>query len=260
MMRVRNPHQQCWVLSENGTVSIWNEEGPVRGWCTYKTNGGVIRDICTVADENGRDVPMLLVRRNVGPPGNPSLFLEAIPNFTENDRWDYSGSSTLFFSDTPTDTITGLEHLEGKRVIVYDQFRWVGQFIVEGGQVVLTDDAGGTTPMTFAVVGLPHQSVLWALPPNKDDMASASRYTDLTVRLFRSTRPIVNGERTKDRQGITNPMGLSPPVVYLEDASVYEDGWSRDDLPQKQLFEIKEWMPFRCEILGFTAKLTSNSL
>ena len=252
MVRVRNPHQQCWCLKSDGTVAVFSSEDALAGWCVYQLNGGTIRDICVVTDESGIDVPFMTVERRID--GQARLYIEAIADFTESRDWDYTGSTKFYQFDSPTDTIPDLTHLEGKRVQVYENEDYLGLFTVTGGQVVLDNNAGGTFSVKSCKVGISHWSTLRLLPPEKQDPGAESRYTDFTLRVRSSTAPRINGERPAERR-IKDGHASSPELVEFADYGVYLDGWN--ELLQ---IEVAEQLPIRCEILGMFGKLTSNSL
>jgi hypothetical protein len=254
MVRLRNPHQMCLVVLSSGDMAIFHSEGELAGWSRYRLNGGSIFDVCVVGDNDGFDVPFLLVRRNIN--GSVRVYLEAIPNFTSVDPtlWDYTSSSVRFNFETATDTLTGLDHLEGKSVQVYDEYRFVGFFTVTEGQIVLDDEAEGTTTMTSCSVGLMHRCVMRTLPPEVADPGAMNRYSEFAVRVVGSSRPIINGERPPDRDPLT-PHNVSQGTDQLKDIAVRTTGWD-----PYQSIEISEQIPKRCEIIGVYGNLKSNSL
>ena len=254
MVRLRNPHQMCLVVLASGDIAIFHSENDVVGWSRYRLAGGSVEDICIVGSSTGFDVPFLLVRRDID--DVTRLYLEAIPSFTEVDStgWEYTASSIKFNFETPTDTLTGLDHLEGKLVTVYDQNRYVGFFTVTDGTVVLDDQAEGTTTMTSCVVGLTHLCILRTLPPEVADPGAMNRYSSFAVRVVGSSLPVINGERPADRSPLT-PHGLSEGLEDLADVAVRTTGWN-----PYQSIEILERTPKRCEVIGIYGNLKSNSL
>lgn len=254
MVRLRNPHQMCLVVLASGDLAIFHSEGDVAGWSRYRLAGGTILDVCVVGDNDGFDVPFVLVKRTVD--GVVRIYLEAIPNFTTVDPtvWDYTSSSIRFNFETPTDTLTGLDHLEGKTVQVYDEYRYVGFYTVTSGQVVLDDEAEGTTTMTNCVVGLMHRCVMRTLPPEVADPGAMNRYSEFSVRVVGSSRPIINGERPPDRDPLSTH-NLSQGLDLLKDIPVRTTSWN-----PYQSIEVSEQIPKRCEVIGVYGSLKSNSL
>lgn len=242
LARMRNPHQMCVVLKSDGTLALLHSEAGLKGWSRYSIDGGQIKDICVMADENGVDVLFMTVQRNIN--GVRKLYLEAIADWTYAEQWDYCDSHLVFNYETPTSTITGLDHLEGKRVQVADNYRYVGSFEVVGGEVTLDDDIGGTTPMTSCIVGLQNTSKLKTLPPGKLDPATQSRFTRLVVRILASIRPTVNGYRPEDRSP-EMAMNLSQQLDVVHDVEISATDWE----PGNSI-DIQEILPFRQELIG----------
>jgi hypothetical protein len=208
LARMRNPHQMCICLLTDGTISIYHAESGLRGWSRYEMAAGTIEDLTVITDDDGLDIPYMLVRRRIN--GSNNLYLEAIPNWSDGGQliWDYVSSSRSYDFATPTDTITGLDHLEGATVMVHSQFNYIGTYTVESGQIVLSNDAGGTSLVSVAVVGLVHPCSLVTLPPETIDPGAQSRYATFGVRIIGSNRPIINNERPADREAI-HPIGQS---------------------------------------------------
>jgi hypothetical protein len=248
MVRCRNPHQMCLVLLNDGSLAIFHAEQSLSGWSTYVLNGGQIKDICVVPNDDGDDVPYLVVSRNID--GEEVTYLECIPNWTERDDWDYTESTLFFQFETPTAVVSGLDHLEGKRVQVYDESRFLGVFTVSGGSVTITDGTDeGTTKVINVRVGLQHRSIMRMLPPSKVNPGAPMRFTDFAVRVINSTRPIINGDRPPNRRpGM--PLGTSQRFEEFEDVEVTLAGWD-----PYQAIEVSEQIPFRNEIAGVYARM-----
>jgi hypothetical protein len=253
MVRLRNPHQMCVVLKKDGTIATYHSESGLSGWSRYKLEGGLIRDICVVPDNEGLDVLFLTVERVID--GERKLYLECIPDWRESERWDYTQSTIRLNFETPTDTITGLDHLEGKTVQVWSPARYIGFYRVVNGQITLTIGTGFessgdiTVEVTQCSIGLGHRCYLKTLPPEKVDPGAQARYVDFSVRILGSTRPIVNGERPADRNP-TTVMDLSQPLDLINDVSIAKFGWD-----PYQVITIEEQLPFPCEILGVYGKV-----
>jgi hypothetical protein len=251
MARMRNPHQMCLVLTRAGEIAVFTSESGVSGWSRYRLAQGIIRDLCVQADENGVDVAYLVVERRVA--GNTKLFLEAIPNWRETGRWDYTSSTVVVNLETEGNTISGLNHLDGKRVQVYDNTNSYGTFVVSDGQVELTDQAGNPITVALVRVGLLNRCYLKTLPPESADPGAKMRYRDFSVRVLYSSNPIINGERPAERNPST-PLDQSQPVSVVNDIGVSKMGWD-----PYQVITIEEDQPVMCEILGVYGDLVVNS-
>lgn len=252
MARMRNPHQMCLVLTEKGHIVALHAEGGLNGWSRLRLNNGHIKDMCVLADENGRDVLFLTVERRIQ--GERRLYLEAIPNFSYDEDWEYVDCGLNFVFETPTSTISGLDHLEGKQVHVSDRYRYVGAFTVESGAVSLVDGTGSAVTLSAAVVGLSHRSIIQTLPPAKANPGAMARFAKFAVRVIAGIRPIINGERPKDREPQA-PLNLSQGYDYIKDLEVRTRGWT-----YANSIRIEEHLPFRVEILGVFGKLQQGKI
>ena len=250
MARLRSPQQMLAAVNKNGQLCLFSMESTVEGWCRYEVKGQ-IQDLCVLSDSNGRDVPYMLVSRQVA--GVRSLYLEAIPDFGDNRKWIYPMSHVAYDLDAPTDTLTGLDHLEGHTVQVYDQFRFLGAWKVVGGSITLSNDYGGTFLVTKAWAGANNFSRMETLPIPKDDPGATARFSKVGVRINDSSRPIVNGQRVHDRDPSAS-LGFSQPRDEMSDVRVGNIG---SDLYQQ--ITIEEQAPVRCEILGVYGQVEANN-
>lgn len=253
MVRARNPHQMCLVLTKAGELAVFHSEGEIAGWSRYRMQGAEIKDVCVQADDRGLDVVYLLVERRF-PAGVRKLFLEAIPNWNDFDRFEYTCCTSVVNLETESATITGLDHIEGKRVYVYDDVNYYGTFTVSSGEVTVTDQAGNEIPLVKVKVGLLHRCFMKTLPPETRDPGAKMKYTDFSVRVLYSTKPIINGERPAERSAMT-PMNQSQPVNLLGDYQVQ----IANEWDPYQVITVEEDLPLRCEVLGVYGKLAVNS-
>jgi hypothetical protein len=246
--RCRNPQQMCMVLTRTGQVSIFHSESGIEGWSRYELADGRAIDMCVQADNRGVDVPLFLVKRNVGSggigTGEEKLYLEAIANFQLTNEWDYNASCKRYAFDTPTSSITGLEHLNGARVQVSDRENYYGSFPVSDGSLTISDGDGNVIAVTEAVVGLQHRSSMQIPPPEVSDPGSAKRYSEIGIRTIGSSRPFINDQRPKDRDP-QRALGLSQNLDDIRDLEVRNLGWD-----PYQLIEVSEFLPYNLEVLG----------
>jgi hypothetical protein len=250
MSRIRSPQQMLGAVNKQGQLCLFSMEKTVEGWCRYNAKGA-IKDFCVLSDDEGRDVPYFLTSREVA--GVRSLYLEAIPDFGDPLKWLYPSSHVAYDFDTPTDTLTGLDHLEGQGVQVWEKFRFLGAWTVVGGSITLDNDYGGTYLVTKPVVGMGQLSRIVTMPIPKDDPGAIARFSKVGVRTYNSTRPIINGQRPADRTPAT-PLGKSQKRDRLHDVDVGNIG---SDLYQE--ITIEEQIPERCEILGVYGQVEANN-
>jgi hypothetical protein len=252
MVRLRNPHQMCMALLSTGFIALFHYEAGLSGWSFLSVTGGTVKDITVMANDDGIDVPYLLVERFVD--DQTRLYLEAMPGWVEGQRWDYVSSGKKYRFATPTNVLTGLDHLEGQVVQVVGDDNFLGGFLVTGGQVTLENQVGEAINVTLAVAGMANPCLLITLPPDKMDPGGSLRFTDVNVRILASTMPVINNQRPAERSPSTE-MSVSEPVLQFGDVQVARLG---DD--KYQFNSIAEDVPQNVEILGVYGKLTESSL
>ena len=253
LVRMRNPHQMLVAVMGNGQIALLHQDNyaKVTGWSRITLNAVVI-DACVLVDDVGIDVLYVLVRRKVD--GVDVLYIEAFADWTDFNNLVYLSSHSIQnFPDGATNIITGLDHLEGDVVQVVGDEQYLGSFVVTAGQITLLTQVGTAIPVLKAVVGRDMSSVMRTLPPPSDDPGSKKRYVDVAVRVRGSTRPIINGERPKDRAPATL-MDTSEPLDLINDYKVTNLGSD-----EYQIITIEETVPFRSEILGIYGKLRESS-
>lgn len=252
MVRLRNPHQMCMCLLRTGAIALFHYEGGLSGWSILGVTGGTVRDMTVMPDDDGLDVPYLLVERNVG--GVRRLYLEAMPGWVEGQKWQYVSSGKRYRFTPPDNVLTGLDHLEGQIVQVVGDDNYLGGFRVTGGEVTLEDQVGNPLNVTLAVAGLTNPCLMVTLPPGKGDPGSKARITNVNVRLLESTIPVINGQRPAERRPATQ-MNVSEGLLGFGDHQVANLG---TDL--YQIIIIAEDVPQKVEILGIYGKLTDSSV
>jgi len=258
MVRMRNPHQMLVVVKTDGDIALLHQDNyaQITGWSRI-TLGAKVIDACVIVDDVGQDILYVLVQRLVD--GVQKLFMEAFVDWTDFDSLEYlSSHRTVIPPGGATNVIDDLDHLEGEIVQVVGSNAesdgdYLGSFLVTGGEITLVNQVGVDINVTKAVVGRPMTSRMRTLPPASDDPGSKKRYTDISVRVRGSTKPIINGERPADRTPQT-PMDTSEPLDFINDYKTLSLG---TDL--LQIITIEETVPFRSEILGIYGKLRESS-
>ncbi len=155
----RQPDTRVHVVLGDGTVMILvlDELEDVKGWFSYSTDGSV-EDVVILPGDS-EDAVYYSVARTVG--GNTVRYLEKWAQEAECQGGNLNKQADSFtvYQGSPTSTITGLSHLEGKDVVVWgdgvdlspDDSTGVQQtYTVSGGQITLF------TAVSNAVVGLPY--------------------------------------------------------------------------------------------------------
>lgn len=192
----QEPFACVWVVRDDGKLLCltWEAEQQVWGWTVCETSGFV--EQVEVITEQGMDRCYLAVRRTLA--GEESVFIErmALPLLVAEDLVDccYLDCAVTQKTDEPTDTITGLWHLEGETVTVFADGYVVEDVVVADGALTLEFEASTIT------VGLPYSGEIETLPLALDPNAHVARQTleGVTIRVEK-TRGIkvgVAGERS----------------------------------------------------------------
>lgn len=156
-----NPFSCIWAVLDNGEMLCftWEQEHEVWGWTKIEVDGFV--EQCAVITEGGYDRLYILVRRTVA--GVERRFHErmAVPHQEDVDVACHLDCSITQAFDPPTNTITGLWHLEGETVSVHaDGYAFHG-LTVEDGEVTLPN----SYEAVVATVGLRYEGVIETLAP-----------------------------------------------------------------------------------------------
>ena len=173
-----------YILNETGSLTVFNTliSEDVQAFTTWTS--GFIESVTVVSDRL-----YLLVRRVVD--GQTVYYIEIESATALTD-------SAVIQNTPSTDTITGLDHLEGETVDVKADGSYQGEFVVSGGQVTITREAD------IIEAGLPYTPIIETMPlniglQNGPNAASKKRIVRCALHLFESNGIIVNGERITDK-------------------------------------------------------------
>jgi len=148
------------VVNEDGTMAIYNSltEQDIKGWTKANTGAsGLVRDI--TASENRCWV---LVERLIN--GNQVLYVEEI-DFTVR-----ADSAVTYDLTAPSNTLTGLSHLEGETVQVYGDSIYQGAFTVSSGQITIDNE------ISEGFAGLQYICLIEPWPINLDTREGPTLY------------------------------------------------------------------------------------
>jgi len=210
----QNPFNTFWCLLENGTMAAlsYDRSNNIYGWSRHSVageddHGDKVISI-TSGSIQGTDLAIGLVKRN-----GTQLAVESnqIDKNFYMDSWkDYD------FNGTPSDTVTELDHLEGREVQVLvgrntgDELAVHPNKTVSGGSITLDYE------VTEAIVGLGYRKEIQLLPTEKGARLGSSapywkNFHAVHAHLLASANPLVNGKRAPSRTPST-PMGSPEPV------------------------------------------------
>jgi hypothetical protein len=156
----QEPFACVWAVRDDGRLLCltFEQEQQVWGWTLCETTGFV--EQVAVITEGGIDRCYLAVRRTLA--GEENVFIErmALPLLVAEDlaQCCYLDCAVTQRTEEPTDTITGLQHLEGETVTVFADGYVVEEQVVENGQITLQFEASTIT------AGLPYSGEIETLP------------------------------------------------------------------------------------------------
>jgi len=200
-----------YMVGDDGDMTVFNSniiEG-VQSFTRWETQGD-IKSVAVVDDEVN-----LLVERVVN-----SVTVYHIEKEDLDLNTDAAVSATV-----NSDTLTGLDHLEGETVLAKADGAFQGQFTVSSGQI--------TIPRVAVVIeaGLGFTPTITTMPfniglQNGPNAAQKKRIARCALRTFESNGLLVNGQRFADKTiGIDQ---FDPPIPQTGLKRIYLLGWSLD--------------------------------
>jgi hypothetical protein len=153
MAFTRQPDPLLLVVTESGELAVltYNREQNINAWTRWVTDG-VIESVASIYG-SPEDEIWVVVKRTID--GNTVRFIEkmAIETDVKEDAVHLDACVT---GTTETDTISGLDHLEGETVKAVVAGATAGEYVVESGTITLT----GVSTYGNYVVGLPYTGTI----------------------------------------------------------------------------------------------------
>jgi hypothetical protein len=221
----QEPHSIVWCVRADGVLLglTFNEEQEVIGWHRHITDG-VVECVAAIPCPDGtQDDLWMIVRRTIN--GQQKRYIE----YMEQDFTDEDDITDAFFVDcgatydgAATDTITGLDHLEGKEVAVLADGAVHPNRTVSGGAISLQREA------TKAQVGLPYTSTLTTmrLEAGAGDGTAQGKTKRITKAVIRfldtlggKAGPNVGTLDTLQFRSSADPMD-APPALFTGDKMI----------------------------------------
>jgi len=133
----QNPYPELYFVTNEGTVAImtYDQEQNIYGWSKLDTEGYF--KSATVLKGRDADIVYFAVERTLN--GITTMFIEKMVdrNFENQEDWFFVDCGLTGIYETPTDTITGLVHLEGESVVIIADGGNHPSRVVSGGQITL---------------------------------------------------------------------------------------------------------------------------
>ena len=156
------PTQIVWCVSSDGHLNAmtYYPEQNISAWSVLETDGAF--ESCCVVSEGVEDHLYVVVRRTIN--GAIRRYIErleyvAVPEDAAKCRqFDCFIDNQEPMMAARSNTLTGLEHLEGKTVVAFVDGVPDGEYVVQGGSI--TTNSTGTN----VAVGLPYKSRLITVP------------------------------------------------------------------------------------------------
>ena len=178
---IKAPKPYVIAILENGSAGmlIYNKKQEVCGWSVLETAGKF--ESVAVSRENGIDIPYFVVQRTIN--GQTKKFIERmkprICDKTENGFFVDSGMTKTF--ENAVDTVSGLEHLEGREVVAVLDGGVVENLVVTNGTIKLPRAAKKIT------VGLPYTFRLELLPVDtQETVGKLKKITAVSLKIRNS--------------------------------------------------------------------------
>ncbi len=153
-----NPNYSVWAAMYDGTLSsvTYIREQNIVGWQEAVLGGAdvLVKDVATIPGVS-EDETWVIVSRTID--GTTKQYMEYFaPIFIDQDVEEaWFVDSGIAYSGVATDTLSGLDHLEGETISVFgDGGRVVATGAVTGGSITLQEE------VSEAVVGLPYTSII----------------------------------------------------------------------------------------------------
>ncbi len=235
----RVPDAILWLVRGDGQLvsMTYEREQQVVGFARHLTDG-VFESVATINGTNAEDEVWVLVRRTIN--GATARYVERFKlgmrdalDTADKANWWYVDAGKLQTFGSPTTTITGLSHLEGKAVSVWADNAVgslsVSQPTVVSGQITLQ------IPASRVLVGLPFTSTLvpQRVDTNLQDGTSQGRrmrIPKINLKVYQST----GGEISTDgvnwnplvSRTLTDVMDSSPPVLNGYERAYASSNWA----------------------------------
>ena len=271
----QEPDSLVWVVREDGvapTLTFRRDEDVV-GWSRQiiggNFNGGnaVVESVATIIGANDpsqvkssvdRDEVWMIVKRTID--GQTKRYVEFVEGYYDGETDDqedaYYVDSMLTYDGGLTDTIAGLDHLEGETLKVWGDGAILPDVTVSGGSVTLSKQ------VNVAQLGLPYKHTLKTLKveggnPAGTALGKKKRISAITFVLLDSHTlafgPNDDSLNKKDFRLVSTPMDAGAPLFTGEQYCAFDGGLARDT---RIIIESDDPSPFT--LLAMTPEISVN--
>jgi hypothetical protein len=221
-----------WAVTGAGELIglTFERETGVIGWHRHTTDG-LFESVTTIYGSDEDEV-WCVVKRTIG--GQTKRYVERIHPIVWTDKEDaFYVDSGLSFDGSPSDTFSGLGHLEGKTVAVLADGAVIPDQVVTSGAITLPD--GKTASVVH--VGLPYRTVISPMRLDVDNVVGVSQ--GQTKRISQVVARLKDTLGLKFGDSLTNLYSLSfrdtamemddsPPLFTGEKVLEFDGDFDRD--------------------------------
>lgn len=178
----QEPFQIVWVPRADGTLlgMTYERAEDVVGWHRHDVGGEVESVVALPHWDGDQDALWMIVKRTID--GGTVRYVEYLEKYL-SDEYAFFVDCGLTYDGAPTDTITGLDHLEGETVAILADGAVHPNRTVVGGSITLQREA------SVVNVGLAYTATLKGMPIEagaQDGVAQGKtqRVNNIVMRLF----------------------------------------------------------------------------
>ena len=251
LAQAKAPYPVVWAVSSDGSLlgCTYLPEQQIGAWHRHDTDGAF--ESCACVSEGADDILYCAVRRQIG--GRTVRYIERMASRRFDAPEDaFFVDCGLSYNGTPTDTVSGLEHIEGKLVHILADGAVMPPQTVASGRVSLPH------PAAKIHVGLPIAADMQTLPlavplDNAYAQGRQKNINKVWLRVYR-TSGIFAGQSDTElveyKQRRTEPPGSPPQTKSEQIEIVLRAQWNAD----AQIF-VRQIHPLPLTLLSMAAEV-----
>ena len=251
LAQAKAPYPVVWAVSSDGSLlgCTYLPEQQIGAWHRHDTDGAF--ESCACVSEGADDILYCAVRRQIG--GRTVRYIERMAARRFDAPEDaFFVDCGLSYNGTPTDTVSGLEHIEGKLVHILADGAVMPPQTVASGRVSLPH------PAAKIHVGLPIAADMQTLPlavplDNAYAQGRQKNINKVWLRVYR-TSGIFAGQSDTElveyKQRRTEPPGSPPQTKSEQIEIVLRAQWNAD----AQIF-VRQIHPLPLTLLSMAAEV-----
>ena len=244
----KEPFRIAWIVMSDGSLNglTYNRKHEVIAWHRHETDGEY--ESVAARREGNEDIPYFVVKRTIN--GQTKRYIERMKSrIISNAKDGWFVDSGLSYEGDPVSSLSGLDHLEGKEVIILADGGVIPGKIVVSGSVDLGQSA------SKIIVGLPKEFEMETLNfEGENTQGSKKIISSVSIKVNKS-RPdffIVGNDGTE--QQLDRPLESSndPGWLYsgdIEDVTVFSTPSTNASVRLKQKY------PLPLTVLSVTAEI-----